>query len=52
MRKFRYNLKNRETGKVVEENKVAELSNEWTEQAVAFFLGGLENNAVNVKEIK
>lgn len=51
MKKFMYDLKNKETGKIEKTNLIAE-AEDLTEEAVEFFFGDADYDAVNIREAK
>ena len=51
MRKFMYDLKNKDTGEIEKTNLIAE-AEELTKESVEFFFGGIDYDAVNVREVK
>ena len=51
MKKFMYDLKNKETGEIEKTNLIAEAEG-LTEEAVEFFFGDADYDAVNIREAK
>ena len=51
MKKYMYDLKNKDTGKIEKTDLIAE-AEDLTEEAVEFFFGGVDFDAVNVREVK
>ena len=51
MKKFMYDLKNKDTGEIEKTNLIAESEN-LTKESVEFFFGGTDYDAVNVREVK
>lgn len=51
MKKFMYDLKNKDTGKIEKTNLIAE-GEDLTKESVEFFMGGIDYDAVNVREVK
>lgn len=50
MKKFMYDLKNKDTGVIEKKDLVAD-GKDLTKETVEFFFGGVDYNVVNVREI-
>ena len=51
MKKYMYDLKNKETGKIEKTDLIAE-AEDLTEEGVEFFFGEFDYDVVNVREVK